>query len=242
MKVKSVEKFQTPESIKHEISVKGNRKCIITEGSLLDCGENTKEKFQSFFDKPPLIDLSEIGMIVIDSDDRFHSFLRKANSNSELDQIDNKTFKTVINEHTGNSKVRTTLKESLGDITSTRLGLIVDSVEDDFASVTSKKKQLESMGYDCMVCFVNLSLNEVLDRCSGEVTDDQAKMLWKETQKNIARYAEEFGGNIVVINGNDSEKFVKGIEFAVEQFVTEPVKNTVGQNLMIRSRTVHSGE
>jgi len=244
VKVRSVEKIQKPETIKYELIMKRNRRYILTEGSLLECGNDVKKQVQILFDRPPHADLTEIGMIVIDNDDRYRKFLHRAKFNSELDQLDNHTFKTVLNEHAGDSTVRTALKESLAKLIKSRLGLIVDSVGDSFDSVVTKKKHLESMGYDCTVCFVNMSLNEVMARRNGTgiVSDEQASELWRETQKNIARYAETFGGNIVVIDGSSPEKFVKGVEFAVEQFVTEPVKNDIGQNLMIRSRTAHSGE
>jgi len=244
VKVTSVERIQKPETIKYELLMKGNRRYILTEGSLLECGDDAKKQVQSLFDKPRRADLTEIGLIIIDNDDRYRKFLHKARFNSELDQLDNQTFKTVLNEHARDSKVRTALKESLATVIKSRLGIIVDNVGDSFEAVVNRKKQLESMGYDCTVCFVNLSLNEVIARRNGTgiVSDEQASELWRETQKNIARYAETFGGNIVVIDGSSPEKFVKGVEFAVEQFVIEPVKNDIGQNLMIRSRTAHSGE
>ena len=96
------------------------------------------------------------------------------------------------------------------------------------------------MGYDCLVCFVNVPLQEVIARRNGTgISDSQASDLWKETQKNISRYSELFEGNIVVVDGSSPDKFMKGIEFAVENFVTEPVQNEVGQNIVIRSKTIH---
>ena len=100
MKVTSVERIQKPETIKYELIMKENRRYILTEGSLLECGDDAKEQVQSLFDKPRRADLTEIGLIVIDNDDRYRKFLHKAKFNSELDQLDNHTFKTVLNEQT----------------------------------------------------------------------------------------------------------------------------------------------
>lgn len=243
MKIKSVEQIDTPETVQYELLLKNrDHRSIITEGSVVQCTGGAKEQIGDLFDKPAAADLTEIGMIVIDNDDRYRRFLHKAKFNSELDQLDNNTFRTVLNEHKTNSKVRTALRDSLGAITKARLGLIIDSLDADYDLIVNRKQQLESMGYDCMVCFVNVSLQEVLARRNGTgiVNDSQAVELWKETQKNISRYAELFDGNIVVVDGTVPEKFQRGIEFAVENFVTEPVQNEVGLNIMIRSKTTHN--
>ena len=240
MKIKSVETISTPETVQHELVLKNRaHRSIITEGSVLECGNGVKEEITDMFGKPST-DLSEIGMIVIDTEDRYRKFLHKARFNSELDQLDNQTFSTVLNEHASNPKVRTALQESLGELTKTRLGLIFDGLGSDYDAISERKKQLESMGYDCMVCFVNVSLQEVVARRNGAgISESQASDLWKESQKNIARYSELFEGNIVVVDGSSPDKFMKGIEFAVENFVVEPVQNEVGQNIVIRSKTIH---
>ena len=240
MKIKSVETISTPETVQHELVLKNRaHRSIITEGSVLECGNGVKEEITDMFGKPSA-DLSEIGMIVIDTEDRYRKFLHKARFNSELDQLDNQTFSTVLNEHASNPKVRTALQESLGELTKTRLGLIFDGLGSDYDAISERKKQLESMGYDCMVCFVNVSLQEVVARRNGAgISESQASDLWKESQKNIARYSELFEGNIVVVDGSSADKFMKGIEFAVENFVVEPVQNEVGQNIVIRSKTIH---
>ena len=240
MKIKSVETISTPETVQHELVLKNRaHRSIITEGSVLECGNGVKEEITDMFGKPST-DLSEIGMIVIDTEDRYRKFLHKARFNSELDQLDNQTFSTVLNEHASNPKVRTALQESLGELTKTRLGIIFDGLGSDYDAISKRKKQLESMGYDCMVCFVNVPLQEVVARRNGAgISESQASDLWKESQKNIARYSELFEGNIVVVDGSSPDKFMKGIEFAVENFVVEPVQNEVGQNIVIRSKTIH---
>lgn len=240
MKIKSVETISTPETVQHELVLKNRaHRSIITEGSILECDAGAKEEITDMFGKPSA-DLTEIGMIVIDTEDRYRKFLHKARFNSELDQLDNQTFSTVLNEHASNPKVRTALQESLGELTKTRLGLIFDGLGSDYDAISERKKQLESMGYDCMVCFVNVSLQEVVARRNGAgISESQASDLWKESQKNIARYSELFEGNIVVVDGSSPDKFMKGIEFAVENFVVEPVQNEVGQNIVIRSKTIH---
>ncbi len=240
MKIKSVEIVAVPETVQHELVLKNRaHRSIVTEGSVLECNEGAKEQITDMFDKPSG-DLTEIGMIVIDTEDRYRKFLHKARFNSELDQLDNQTFSTVLNEHASNPKVRTALQESLGELTKTRLGIIFDGLDSDYDAISERKRQLESMGYDCMVCFVNVPLQEVIARRNGAgISDSQASDLWKESQKNIARYSELFEGNIVVVDGSSPNKFMKGVEFAVENFVVEPVQNEVGQNIVIRSKTIH---
>lgn len=244
MKIQSIERVKIQEKVQYELLVKDGLKYVITEGSVLECNEGTRTQIQELFDVPNDIDISEIGLIVLDDDDRFKRFLHTAKHNSELNNLDNKTFASVLNEEVGDPGVREVLKETLAEIAKKRVGLIVDSVGEGYESVASKKEQLEAMGYDCMVCFVNLPLQEVMDRRNGtEAIDDPTlSALWKETQANIAKYSELFEGNLVVANGADPEKFMRGIEFAVEHFVTEPVKNSIGQNLVIRSRTAHNYE
>ena len=239
MKIKSVEIVAAPDTVQYELVLKNrDHRSIITEGSVLDFDDTAKEQITELFDKP-VADLTEIGMIIIDTDNRYRSFLHKARHNSELDHLDNQTFSTVLNEHALDVRVRDALKGSLAELTKTRLGIILDGVDSDFETLADKKQQLESMGYDCMVCFVNVPLQEVIARRNGVgISDSQTSDLWKQTQKNIARYSELFDGNIVVVDGSSPIKFMKGVEFAVENFVTEPVQNEVGQNIMIRSKTI----
>jgi len=239
MKIKSVEIVAAPDTVQYELVLKNrDHRSIITEGSVLDFDDNAKEQIAELFDKP-VADLAEIGMIVIDTDNRYRSFLHKARHNPELDHLDNQTFSTVLNEHASNPKVRDALRDSLAELTKTRLGVILDAVDSDFETLATRKQQLESMGYDCMVCFVNVPLQEVIARRNGVgISDSQTSDLWKQTQKNIARYSELFDGNIVVVDGSSPTKFMKGVEFAAENFVTEPVQNEVGQNIMIRSKTI----
>lgn len=240
MKIKSVEIVAAPETVQHELLLKNRaHRSIVTEGSVLECGEGVRKQITDLFDRPSA-DLTEIGMIVIDDEARYLKFLNRARFNSELDQLDNQTFRTVLNEHASDPRVRAALKESLGELTKTRLGIIFDGLGSKFEAISEKKEQLESMGYDCMVCFVNVPLQEAIARRNGAgISDSQVSDLWKETQKNIARYSELFGGNIVVVDGSAPDKFMRGIEFAVESFVTEPVQNEVGQNIVIRSKTIH---
>lgn len=244
MKIQSVEAIEVQEKVQYELVVKDGLKYVITEGSVLECNDSIRAQIRELFDVPNGTDISEIGLISLDNEDRFKRFLHTAKYNSELDTIDNKTFASVLNEEVGKPGVRKVLKESLAEIAKKRVGLIVNNINEEYESVALKKEQLEAMGYDCMACFVNLPLQEIMARRNGTgVIDDSALSgLWKEAQANIARYSELFEGNLVVVNGADPEKFMKGIEFAVEQFVTEPVENPIGQNIVIRSRTVHDYE
>lgn len=244
MKIKSVEIVEASNSVQYELVLKNKTyQSIITEGSVLDCTTDIKERLVELFDRPDG-DLTEIGMIVIDTTDRYNKFLKKARFNSELDYLDNQTFKAVLTEHASNPKIRTSLKDSLGELTKSRLGIIVDGIHSDFDDVVERKNELESMGYDCMVCFVNVSLQEVIDRRIGTevLNDSQVVGLWKESQRNISQYSELFNGNLVVVDGSSSDKFMTGVKFAVENFVFEPVENEVGQNITIRSKTVHQME
>lgn len=244
MKIQLVERIEVQEKVQYELVVKDGLKYVVTEGSVLECNEGVRSQIRELFDAPSDIDISEIGLIALDDEDRFKRFLHTAKYNSELDVLDNKTFSSVLNEEVGKPGVRQVLKESLAEITKKRVGLIINNINEEYESVVLKKEQLEAMGYDCMACFVNLPLQEIIARKNGTgVIDDPAlSRLWKEAQANIARYSELFGGNLAVVNGADSEKFMRGIEFVVEHFVTEPVENPIGQNIMIRSRTVHNYE
>ncbi len=247
MKIRSIEKIKAPETTQFEVVLKDrNRQSIVTESSISHVNMNavspTSWTGGTAFDVPLRgAVLSEIGMVVIADAKQYRKFLNEAKFNSKLDRMNNQKFKSVISEQTAPRwKV---LQESFAELVRTRLGLIVDGLADDYDVVARKKRQLESMGYDCMVCFVNIPLQNAVSRNDEQLLhEDQVVGLWRNLQKSMSHYAQLFEGNIVVVDGSSKASFTRGMEFAVDNFATEPVNNRVAQNIMIRSRTVHTGE
>ena len=133
-----------------------------------------------------------------------------------------------------------------------RLGMIIDGTGHDFQKIKKEKIQLEKMGYDCYMVFVNTSLDVALKRNEERTRTLPENILeksWKDVQKNLGGFQSLFGStNFVIV---DNSKFLKAEEAAkkfgrlakkyIDKFVKKPIKNKKGKqwvknNLILKGK------
>jgi predicted kinase len=119
-----------------------------------------------------------------------------------------------------------------------RLGLIIDATGDDYEKIKNQKKALEEMGYDCMMIFVNTSLEKSLERNLLRwrvVPQEIAMRIWHNVHDNMGRFMGLFGSDkfTIVDNTKDMEasddKQSPKIWKQVSKFSTRPIENPIAK-------------
>lgn len=87
-----------------------------------------------------------------------------------------------------------------------RLGLIIDGTGRDVNKVISAKKDLNLLGYDTMMLFVNTSEEVAHDRNQQRdrtLPADMLSKMWKNVQDNIMKFQQVFGASKFLILDNN---------------------------------------
>jgi cytidylate kinase len=116
-----------------------------------------------------------------------------------------------------------------------RLGLVIDGTGKNIPKITEAKEKLVTMGYSCMMLFVNTSLDVAqernLDRERKLQPDEVAKM-WNAVQDNIMKFQQIFGSDkfIIVDNSGGLEDPERAENFHIvakniDKFISRPPSN-----------------
>ena len=121
----------------------------------------------------------------------------------------------------------------------TRLGMIIDGTARDYRKIADEKKELEKMGYDCYMVFVNTSLEVAQARNKVRARRLPPKLLassWKQVQENIGKFNGLFKTNFMVVDNSDTldeksaiKKFTMLIKKGIGKFIKRPIKNPIGK-------------
>ncbi len=111
-----------------------------------------------------------------------------------------------------------------------RLGLILDGTGKDFDKISRTKKNLDTLGYDSFMIFVNTSLEVALDRNrkrARTLPEPMVKDFWTDVQRNIGKFQGLFGtSNFVIVDNNKPDEDVMTMaQKRVRQLVKKPIQN-----------------
>lgn len=121
-----------------------------------------------------------------------------------------------------------------------RLGMIIDGTGDDVSKIKKQKERAEQLGYDTYMVFVNTSLEVAQFRNSKRsrtLPKELVNEIWKECQHNLGAFQTLFGGNFRIIdNSNTGNNITPGIQKAVDAFLREPLRNSIGKQWVTNAR------
>ena len=90
-----------------------------------------------------------------------------------------------------------------------RLGLTIDGTGRDVKKIISQKTELEKLGYQTAMIFVNTDLNTAIDRDkarSRTLGKDQVSPMWRAVQNNIGQFQQHFRHNMFIVdNSTDAD-------------------------------------
>ena len=203
---------------------------------------------KGLFGIPDRINVSQTGMKMINQDKELKFLLKKFGFGTDLDKMPDEVFDDLTGP--GGSGLRKFAKElnkqRLKIYVKGRLGVIVDGTGHDFNKIASQKAELEDLGYDTFMVFVNTSLdvaqkrNQERDRVlPKKIVSDS----WKDVQANLGKFQSLFRGNFLIVDNSkflDEEaaqkKFESLVKKGINNFVKKPIKNKNAKSWMRKEK------
>jgi len=199
---------------------------------------------KGLFGIPDRVNVSQSGMKMVNSDKELKYLLNKFGFGTDLDSLPDEVFSNLTNPKDPKySGLRTFAKELTAQrrklYQDGRLGMIIDGTGDDFKKIAMEKKELEAVGYDCYMIFVNTTLEVALERNENRdrvLPRHIVEASHREVTKNIGGFQGLFGGsNFLIVDNNehvDEKKAQKRFNMLVRQglgkFIKRPIKNKRG--------------
>ena len=167
-----------------------------------------------------------LGMRIVNSDEAFEKRLKDAGyslDTRKMDEIERDRIRGVAKK---------TTKRLQQNYIDGRLGLIIDGTGKDYDKITNQARQLEALGYDTHMIFVNTSLDVALQRNKERdrsVPEPLAVKSWNAVQRNIGKFSNFFKGNFIIIdNNNKDEDMMQQVFKRVRALANKKVRNQRG--------------
>ena len=169
-----------------------------------------------------------MGLRVVNSDDAFESLLKKAGLSLKMPP-EQEVPREVVR---GRAKELTAKRK--GNYLEGRLGLIIDGTGREFDKIQSQARQLQELGYDTYMIFVNTSLDVALQRNAERprrVPESIVIKSWKDVQSNLGKFNNFFGSGMIIVDNNDAgEDIFTQVFKRVQKLVKRKVQNTRAKN------------
>ena len=143
------------------------------------------------------------GLKVVNSDDAFEKLLKDAGLSLKMPADEAEPRDAV------RGKAKELTSKSKGNYLDGRLGLVIDGTGRDYDKVFKEKKDLENLGYDCYMIFVNTSLDVALERNierERSVPEDIVIKSWKDVQSNIGKFNNLFKSGMIIVDNNKADE------------------------------------
>ena len=168
------------------------------------------------------------GLKIVNSDDAFENLLKKAGL----------SLKMPPEEEERKEKVRARAKEITakrkGNFLDGRLGLVIDGTGREAEKILFQKRQLEELGYDTYMIFVNTSIDTALARNAKRarsVPESIVVKSWNDVQSNIGKFNNMFRRGMIIVDNNDADEDVLDeVWKRVRGLLKKKVSNTRAQN------------
>jgi len=164
-----------------------------------------------------------LGLKVVNSDDAFEAQLKKANLSLKMPASEQEP-RDVVRDR---AKQTTSARKS-GYIQG-RLGVIIDGTGRDFDKISSEAKDLQQLGYDTYMIYVNTSLDVALERNAMRprtIPEPIVTKSWNDVQQNLGKFSGLFRQNFVVVDNNDAgDDVFNAVSKQIRGLVKKKVKN-----------------
>ncbi len=165
-----------------------------------------------------------LGLKVINSDDAFEAQLNKANLSLKMPSKEQEPRDVV------RARAKQTTASRKAGYLEGRLGIIIDGTGRDFDKITSEASQLQQLGYDTYMIYVNTSLDVALERNasrSRSIPEPIVTKSWKDVQQNLGKFSQFFRQGLVIVDNNDAGDDVFNlVSKQIRGLVKKKVKNS----------------
>ena len=168
------------------------------------------------------------GLKLVNSDDAFENLLRKAGLSLKIPSSEEEP------RDVGRGRAKEITAKKKANYLEGRLGLIIDGTGREAEKILFQKRQLEELGYDTYMIFVNTSLDVALQRNaerSRSVPESIVTKSWKAVQYNIGKFNNMFRKGFIIVDNNDAgEEVFDEVWKRVRGLLRKKVTNTRAQN------------
>ncbi len=207
---------------------------------------------KGLFGIPDRINVSQSGMKMVNSDKELKFLLNKYGFGTDLDSLPDEVFANLTSpkdpQYSGlRNFAKDLTKERQRLYMEGRLGMIIDGTGDDFAKISAEKKELEALGYDCYMIFVNTTLEVALKRNENRdrvLPRSIVEASHREVNKNVGGFQGLFGGsNFLIVDNNQDlkeeaaiKRFNMLVKKGLSKFIRRPIKNKRGLSWMRKNK------
>ena len=164
------------------------------------------------------------GLRVVNSDDAFEALLKKAGLSMKMPE-DETVARDVVR---GRAKEITAKRHK--NYVKDRIGLVIDGTGREYDKIRGQKAELESLGYDTYMIFVNTSMDTALERNAMRdrtVREDIVIKSWKDVQGNIGKFNALFRKGMIIVDNNKADDDIELMAFKeVRRLLKNKVQNT----------------
>ena len=164
-----------------------------------------------------------LGLRVVNSDDAFENQLKKANLSLKM-PADETEPRDVVRDRAK----QTTSARKAGYLEG-RLGIIIDGTGRDFNKITKEASELQQLGYDTYMIYVNTSLDVALERNAMRARTIATPIVtksWNDVQKNLGKFSQFFRQGLVIVDNNDAgDDVFNMVSKQIRGLVKKKVKN-----------------
>jgi len=169
-----------------------------------------------------------LGLKAINSDDPFEIYLKKEGLSLKMPDSE-----TAERDPLRAKAKRVTVKKQALAVEG-RLGLLIDGTGHEYDKVAKRAAELNQLGYETSMIFVNTSLEVSLARNQKRTRSVQPSLVkksWKDVQANMGKYQSFFGpANFFIVDNNGVEQDMLEISTKhIRRALSKSVKNTIAQ-------------
>ena len=142
-----------------------------------------------------------LGLRVVNSDDAFDHQLKKANLSLKMPASETEPRDIV------RARAKQTTASRKAGYLEGRLGIIIDGTGRDYDKIAKEATQLQQLGYDTYMIFVNTSLDVALERNAMRPRSIPEKIVtksWRDVQQNLGKFSQFFRQGLVIVDNNDA--------------------------------------
>ena len=167
-----------------------------------------------------------LGLKAINQDDPFEIYLKKAGLSLKMPDSE-----TAERDPLRAKAKRVTVKKQALAVEG-RLGLLIDGTGHEYDKVSKRAAELNQIGYETSMIFVNSSLEVALARNQKRTRSVQPTLVeksWKDVQANMGKYQSFFGpANFFIVDNNGVEQDMLHISAKhIRRALVKPVKNVI---------------
>jgi len=142
-----------------------------------------------------------LGLKMINSDDAFERYLKKEGLSLKMPDSETEPRDIV------RARAKQTTASRKAGYLEGRLGIIIDGTGRDYDKIAKEATQLQQLGYDTYMIFVNTSLDVALERNAMRPRSIPEKIVtksWRDVQQNLGKFSQFFRQGLVIVDNNDA--------------------------------------